>query len=45
MVEADAYVVEDAYREMVSSELWDYEDFLDKGRQQFESNYVGYKAL
>lgn len=45
VVEADVYVVEDAYRDMVSTELWDYEDFLEKGRQQFESNYAGYKAL
>lgn len=45
MVEADAYVVEGAYRKMVSTELWDYEHFLDKGRQQFESNYAGYKVL
>lgn len=45
MLNAVTYVVEDAYREMVSTELWDYEHFLDKGRQQFESNYAGYKVL
>ena len=45
MLEAEVYVVEEVYRHHVSSELWDYEHFLEKGRQQFESNYAGYKAL
>lgn len=44
-VEAEVYVVIESYRDQVSSEPWDYEQFLEKGRQQFESGYTGYKAL
>lgn len=45
MIEAEVYVVLAGYLDQVSSEPWDYEHFLEQGRQQFESNYAGYKAL
>lgn len=44
-VEAEVYVVIESYLGQVSAEPWDYEQFLEKGRQQFESGYTGYKAL
>lgn len=44
-VDAQVYVVEPAYHQLVSEQAWDYERFLQSGRQRFESGYRGYRAL
>jgi hypothetical protein len=42
---ADAYVVNPQFVDRLTPTEWDFEDFLQKGKDNFQKRYRGYRTL
>jgi hypothetical protein len=45
VMEGMAYVVKAGYVKMLTDEIWDYQNFLQHGKQLFETEYCGFNEL
>ena len=44
-VSAFSYIIKDAYRDQLEPRDWQFDDFLDQGKQAFVASYLGFRRI